>query len=747
MRNWGDIRVDFRRVKLRERHCFTFCINFLRLRRRFTKKEKGPVFYFCNIRKGKRKMPLKWGIVSCGKIAADFVCALRTIDGDEHHVVAVAARHQDHAQAFAEKFRVAKAYDSYEKLAEDPNVDVAYIASINPMHFPLAKLMIESKKNVLCEKPMCMNYKETEELIALARQHNVFLMEAIWSRFNPAYLKLKQEIEKGTIGEVLSVYSTLGMPIANVPRLMSKALGGGAMLDIGVYNVHIATWVFGTSMPRVASVGYLNDEGVDRSSSMTLLYPDGKFASSVTHTEVEFPNEAYIIGTKGFLRLPKPFWCATELVTPYKRFSFPVKESECHFPSGYLLRYEAIEVKKCIDEGLKESPLLTLDESLLIAKIMEESRKQMGVLSAKTNFPMDPDPVPSIGRVDEIGDDLERIGDDPNAGLFDDKDEMLRFVQSPGVERELDDDDRNSRIPGAHSICNLSQLSKCLQHSGNQNDDALANDIDIKSGNTDSEESDDDDDDDVQGSKIEGSYNPAEYENLPVSGEIKSLFQYIMRYTPQTIELDHRLKPFIPDYIPAVGDIDAFIKIPKPMGGVQAKANTIADGGTLGLTCLDEPAAKQSDPTVLDLTLRAVVKQTSAKAVAVKTVEEAEKNAKSIEKWIKDISDLHRSKPPPTVHYSKPMPDIDTLMQEWPADFEEALREVGIPNAELECTLQEYTDLTCGLLDIPVYKSRIQSLHVLFTLFSAFKQSQHFQAFNKQPGESVGIEPDRLVFE
>jgi intraflagellar transport protein 46 len=134
------------------------------------------------------------------------------------------------------------------------------------------------------------------------------------------------------------------------------------------------------------------------------------------------------------------------------------------------------------------------------------------------------------------------------------------------------------------------------------------------------------------------------------------LFQYILRYTPQTIELDHRLKPFIPDYIPAVGDIDAFIKIPKPSGGVksnQAKANTIADGGTLGLSCLDEPAAKQSDPTVLDLTLRAVVKQTSAKAVSVKTIDEAEKNTKAVEKWIKDISDLHRSKPPPTVHYSK----------------------------------------------------------------------------------------------
>jgi dihydrodiol dehydrogenase / D-xylose 1-dehydrogenase (NADP) len=106
---------------------------------------------------------------------------------------------------------------------------------------------------------------------------------------------------------------------------------------------------------------------------------DGKNCQQVTHTEAEFPNEACVVGTKGVLRLPKPFWCATELVTPTKRHSFPVKNSECHYPSGYLLRYEAIEVKKCLDEGLKESPLLTLDESLLIARIMEEARKQLGV--------------------------------------------------------------------------------------------------------------------------------------------------------------------------------------------------------------------------------------------------------------------------------------------------------------------------------------------------------------------------------
>ena len=151
-------------------------------------------------------------------------------------------------------------------------------------------------------------------------------------------------------------------------------------------------------------------------------------------------------------------------------------------------------------------------------------------------------------------------------------------------------------------------------------------------------------------------YDPSEYEDLNVGPDIKELFSDILRYTPQAIELDTRFKPFIPEFIPAVGDIDAFIKVPRP-DNVQDKT---------GLTFLDEPAAKQSDPSFLDLQLRAISKRSSQKQALVKKVDNTEKSAKSIDKWIKDISDLHRSKPPPSVHYSKPMPDIDWLMQEWP---------------------------------------------------------------------------------
>jgi len=237
-----------------------------------------------------------------------------------------------------------------------------------------------------------------------------------------------------------------------------------------------------------------------------------------------------------------------------------------------------------------------------------------------------------------------------------------------------------------------------------------------------SEEEEDDDDEDVAAPPPEGMYDPSDYEYLNVSSEIKELFNYIARYTPQTIEIETRFKPFIPEYIPAVGDIDAFLKVNRADDKKE----------TLGLTVLDEPSAKQSDPSVLDLQLRAVMKQSAQKSVVIKKIESGEKNSKAIDKWIKDISDLHRSKPPPTVHYNKPMPDLDQLMQEWPLEFENLMKSMGgIPDASLQCDLRTYVDVMCALLDIPIYKSRIQSLHVLFSLFSVFKQSQHFNMLNQ----------------
>ncbi|XP_071654939.1 intraflagellar transport protein 46 homolog isoform X2 [Patagioenas fasciata] len=233
----------------------------------------------------------------------------------------------------------------------------------------------------------------------------------------------------------------------------------------------------------------------------------------------------------------------------------------------------------------------------------------------------------------------------------------------------------------------------------------------------DSSESDSEEDSQERGAALDGDFDLADYDYLPVPSEIKELFEYIKRYTPKTIEIEHKLQPFIPDYIPAVGDIDAFLKVPRPDGRPD----------NLGLLVLDEPSTKQSDPTVLALWLTENSRQHNVTQIKVKSLENAEKNPKAIESWIESINELHRCKPPATVHYSRPMPDIESLMQEWSPEFEELLGKVSLPSAEMSCGLAEYVDMVCAVLDIPVHKGRIQPLHVLFSLYSEFKNSQHFK--------------------
>lgn len=255
----------------------------------------------------------------------------------------------------------------------------------------------------------------------------------------------------------------------------------------------------------------------------------------------------------------------------------------------------------------------------------------------------------------------------------------------------------------------------------------------------DEEEDEEDDDDDEHAANVDGAYDPAEYESLNVSAEVKELFSFIMRYTPQSVELDQELRPFVPDLIPAVGDIDAFLKVSRPDDQPD----------TLGLTVLDEPSACQTDPSVLDLQLRALSKEAhTSKSAVVKRLTDPDKNPKEIDSWIASVQELHRARPPPTVHYSRNMPDIESLMQEWPPEYEELLKEVRLPSADLDCSLEEYATLVCVLMDIPVYKSKlVQSLHVLFTLYAEFKNSQHFSALameNKLDNDA-NDDADRLV--
>jgi len=226
-------------------------------------------------------------------------------------------------------------------------------------------------------------------------------------------------------------------------------------------------------------------------------------------------------------------------------------------------------------------------------------------------------------------------------------------------------------------------------------------------------------------------YNPDDFKGMKVSAEVEELFQYITRYKPHTIELDTSLKPFIPELIPSIGEVDAFLKMPRPDGKPSG----------LGTTQLDEPTLNPSDPAILDLQLRSLSKNQDLQPMEVRSIENAEKCPKEIENWVKRIDDLNRSKPAPTVQYSRRMPDIEQLMQVWPAEFEEFLQTNPLPElSELELDLPEYIKLIASILDVPVYSQITETLHVIFTLYSEFKSNQHFSK-TENPGNFGQADP------
>jgi len=226
-------------------------------------------------------------------------------------------------------------------------------------------------------------------------------------------------------------------------------------------------------------------------------------------------------------------------------------------------------------------------------------------------------------------------------------------------------------------------------------------------------------------------YKPGKFAGIESSAEVAELFQYIGRYKPADVEIPSKLQCFIPDMLPAVGDIDTFIKVPGPTPTEHDEL--------LGLVKLDEPSGEQSDPLVLQMQLRALSK-VSGGPLTVGKIERAHENPHLVDAWIKSVEELHRHKPPPQIHYTKSMPDIEPLMQVWPREFEELLdrrAEMGGPYlpAEIPLSLEQYARAVCNLVGIPVYENVVESLHLLFTLYLEFKENPNFQGPAAAPPE------------
>ncbi|XP_071384932.1 trans-1,2-dihydrobenzene-1,2-diol dehydrogenase-like isoform X2 [Centroberyx affinis] len=249
-------------------------------------------------------MATRWGICSAGKISNDFTVALKTLPPEDHQIVAVAARKLQDAQVFAKKHSIPQAYGSYEELARDPDIEVVYVGTIHPFHMSASLLFMNAKKNVLCEKPLAMNSREVKAMVAAAKMNNVFLMEAVWTRFFPASLEIKRLLAQEEVGEVKMVRADFGVPQMHIPRAVEKELGGGALLDIGVYCLQFICMVYNGEKPEsIQATGVCLDTGVDEAMVVTLKFSRNRMAVFTCSLAVEMPNDAIIVGTKGTIKV------------------------------------------------------------------------------------------------------------------------------------------------------------------------------------------------------------------------------------------------------------------------------------------------------------------------------------------------------------------------------------------------------------------------------------------------------------
>ncbi|UYZ22559.1 Gfo/Idh/MocA family protein [Mesobacillus jeotgali] len=318
---------------------------------------------------------IKWGILGTGGIASAFA---RDLEFAKHtEKTAIGSRTIESAEKFAEEHGVSRAYGSYEELMLDPDVNAIYIATPHTFHKENVLACLRAGKAVLCEKPFTINSGELEEIIQFARDQKLFLMEAMWTRFLPPIVKVKEWIESGKIGEVLLVKADFGFRASWNPegRLLNPALGGGALLDVGIYPVTFASMIFGTKPEKILSTAHIGETGVDEQFSIIMSYPAGKTATLNGAFRVDLTNEAYILGTEGYIRIPS--FHSAKSAFLYKNGEEAESFQDDRQAAGYAFEIE--EVGRCLNQGLLESPVVPLDESLKIMKLMDEIRGQWGL--------------------------------------------------------------------------------------------------------------------------------------------------------------------------------------------------------------------------------------------------------------------------------------------------------------------------------------------------------------------------------
>lgn len=322
---------------------------------------------------------LRVGIIGAGWIADKMVEALSPLD--EAEVLAIASRSLEKARQFADERGISRAYGSYEELVEDPDIDLVYVATPHSHHYPHARLALQHGKPVLVEKAFTANAREAEALLTLARERHLFITEAIWTRYMPLSMKVKEIMDSGIIGEPRILTATLCYDMEQKERIIRPDLCGGALLDLGVYVLNFARMYFGTDIVRTVTNCHLGPSGMDMMESISLSFRDGRMANLQAGCLTLNDRQGIISGKEGYIRIDNvncperiEVWRNYELVEAYERPEGMV--------NGY--EYQVLECKRCLEAGLTESPMMPHEETLSIMQQMDALRKDWGV-----KYPMD----------------------------------------------------------------------------------------------------------------------------------------------------------------------------------------------------------------------------------------------------------------------------------------------------------------------------------------------------------------------
>lgn len=321
------------------------------------------------------KSKIRWGILSTGRIARHFAEAIR--ESQDAELIAVGSRTIDKAQAFATQHGIPRAHGSYEALAGDPEVDAVYISTPHPMHKDNSILCLQAGKAVLCEKPFTVSAAEARAVIDVAHAKGVFLMEAMWTRFLPGLARVRELIAAGAIGEPRMISADFGFraPFDPASRLFDPWLGGGSLLDVGVYCVSLASMIFGRPA-RVAGLATLGATGVDEQAAWVLGYQKGELAVLSSAVRTNTPHEAWINGTEGAIKLHAPWYAPTRLTLRRAGQAEHIIDTPIE---GNGFGYQAAEVAACLRAGRLESAILPLDETLSIMQTLDQIRARWGM--------------------------------------------------------------------------------------------------------------------------------------------------------------------------------------------------------------------------------------------------------------------------------------------------------------------------------------------------------------------------------